>query len=63
MKITDLYPGVRVAISGPGITLEGRVEVVTVTGEPTVTVRLSAAQREALAAIPEVAALGRIGRG
>ena len=26
MKLTDLYPGVRVAISGPGITLQGRVE-------------------------------------
>lgn len=26
MTISDLYPGARVAISGPGITLQGRVE-------------------------------------
>jgi len=26
MKLTDVYPGARVAISGPGINLEGRVE-------------------------------------
>lgn len=26
MKLTELYPGARVAISGPGITLQGRVE-------------------------------------
>lgn len=26
MKLTDVYPGARVAISGPGITLQGRVE-------------------------------------
>ena len=26
MKLADLYPGARVAISGPGITLSGRVE-------------------------------------
>ena len=25
MNLRDLYPGARVAISGPGITLEGRV--------------------------------------
>ena len=34
MKITELYPGVRVAISGPGITLEGRVEGVYYVGSP-----------------------------
>ena len=26
MTLDDLYPGARVAISGPGITLQGRVE-------------------------------------
>jgi hypothetical protein len=26
MTISDLYPGARVAISGPGIALEGRVD-------------------------------------
>ena len=26
MNLDDLYPGVRVKISGPGITLQGRVE-------------------------------------
>ena len=34
MKLTELYPGVRVAISGPGITLEGRVEGVFHVGRP-----------------------------
>ena len=32
MKITDIYSGDRVAISGPGITLEGRVEGVYYVG-------------------------------
>ena len=34
MKLTDLYPGVRVAISGPGITLQGRVEGVFLLDRP-----------------------------
>ena len=34
MTISDLYPGARVAISGPGITLEGRVEGVFRVGRP-----------------------------
>ncbi|MDN6794807.1 MAG: hypothetical protein L0L69_07105 [Propionibacterium sp.] len=34
MKLTDLYPGARVAISGPGITLQGRVEGVFRLGRP-----------------------------
>ena len=34
MTLDDLYPGVRVAISGPGITLEGRVEGVFRVGRP-----------------------------
>lgn len=56
-------PGNLAAVIAQAGEVPDGVEVVTVTGEPTVTVRLSAAQREALAAIPEVAALGRIGRG
>lgn len=34
MNLRDLYPGARVAISGPGITLEGRVEGVFHVGRP-----------------------------
>lgn len=34
MTLDDLYPGARVAISGPGITLEGRVEGVFHVGRP-----------------------------
>lgn len=34
MTLDDLYPGARVAISGPGITLEGRVEGVYRVGRP-----------------------------
>ena len=34
MNLDDLYPGARVAISGPGIALEGRVEGVFLLGRP-----------------------------
>ena len=34
MKLTRVYPGARVAISGPGITLQGRVEGVFHLGRP-----------------------------
>ena len=34
MNLDDLYPGVRVAISGPGITLQGRVEGVFLLDRP-----------------------------
>ena len=34
MTLDDLYSGARVAISGPGITLEGRVEGVFHVGRP-----------------------------
>ena len=34
MKLTRVYPGARVAISGPGITLSGRVEGVFHVGRP-----------------------------
>ena len=34
MNLDDLYPGVRDAISGPGITLQGRVEGVFLLDRP-----------------------------
>ena len=34
MTLDDLYPGARVAISGPGITLSGRVDSVFRVGRP-----------------------------
>lgn len=37
MTLDDLYPGVRVAITGPGITLQGRVEGVFRIDRPTQT--------------------------